>query len=65
VFTLVQFECGETTTVTTTFGPFVFEEDALKHAEKLFPGLEKDEYGRGVTEDGDHVYQVASLKLPS
>jgi len=65
VFTLVQFECDETTTVTNAFGPFVTVGEAKKEAEKLFPGLELDEYGRGVTEDGDPVYQVVSLKLPS
>ena len=65
VYTVVQFECGETATVTNAFGPFVTVGEAKKEAEKLFPGLRLDEYGRGVTEDGDPVYQVVRLTFPS
>lgn len=61
MFTVAYFEHGETAYVTLTFGPFDTEAEAKAYAEKRFPDLRVDEYGRGVTEDGDPVYQVAPL----
>lgn len=61
MFTVVQFECGETVVATKTFGPFGTTLEAHVYAQNLFPGLSVDEYGRGVTEDGDPVYQVTPL----